>query len=80
MSILFLKLSRLSNDYNLAEKAHQIIENCGKQINNSPVDYLYMLCGYMYNLTPKEVIISDSKEKLDMLNDRFRPFTLEMLE
>ena len=48
--------------------------------NASPVDYLFMLCAYMYYITPKEVIISDSKEKLDMLNGHFRPFTLEMIE
>ena len=34
----------------------------------------------MYYITPKEVIVADSKEKLDMLNGKFRPFTLEMLE
>jgi len=52
----------------------------GKKVNESPVDYLHLLCGYMYYITPKEVIISDSREKLDMLNGHFRPFTLEMLE
>ena len=76
----FLKLSRLLNDYNLTKKAEEIINSNGKKINESPTDYLYMLCGYMYYITPKEVIVADSKEKLDMLNGKFRPFTLEMLE
>lgn len=76
----FLRLSRLLNDYSLNIKATEIMDCCGKQINESPIDYLYMLCAYMYYITPKEVIISDSKEKLDMLNGHFRPFTLEMIE
>lgn len=76
----FLKLSRLLNDYSLTVKADEIMNSCGKLTNESPVDYLFMLCAYMYYITPKEVIISDSKEKLDMLNGHFRPFTLEMIE
>ena len=76
----FLKLSRLLNDYSLTKKADEIMSSFGKIVNESPVDYLHLLCGYMYYITPKEVIISDSREKLDMLNGKFRPFTLEMLE
>lgn len=76
----FLKLSRLLNNYSLTVKADEVMNNFGKMVNESPVDYLFLLCGYMYHITPKEVIISDSKEKLDMLNGHFRPFTLEMIE
>ena len=76
----FLKLSRLTNNYSLTKKADEMMNSFGKIVNESPVDYLHLLCGYMYYITPKEVIISDSREKLDVLNGKFRPFTLEMLE
>ena len=72
--------NELLNDYSLTVKADEMMKSFGGLVNESPVDYLHLLCGYMYYITPKEVIISDSKEKLDILNGKFRPFTLEMLE
>ena len=77
----FIKLSRLTGTHELSLKAQRILDNAGNDINNSPVDYLYHLCGYLYSRTPKEIIISESKEDvLDKLNSEFRPFTLEILE
>jgi len=77
----FIKLSRLTSNHELAIKAQRILDNSGNDINKSPVDYLYHLCGYLYSKTPKEIIISESKEDvLDRLNSEFRPFTLEILE
>ncbi|MBQ7668847.1 MAG: thioredoxin domain-containing protein [Clostridia bacterium] len=77
----FMKLSRLFGEYELAEKAEKILSSFGSDINKSPVDYLYHLCGYLYSKTPKEIIISESKEEiLDKINSEFRPFTLEILD
>lgn len=77
----FIKLSRLTGNHELSLKAQKILDISGKDINKSPVDYLYHLCGYLYSKTPKEIIISESKEDiLDKLNSEFRPFTLEVFE
>lgn len=77
----FIKLSRLTGAHELSLKAQKIFDNVGNDINKSPVDYLYHLCGYLYSKTPKEVIISESKEDVfDKLSSEFRPFTLEILE
>jgi len=77
----FIRLSRLMGKHELSNKAQKILDNVGNDVNKSPVDYLYHLCGYLYSKTPKEIIISESKEDiLDRLNSEYRPFTLEVLE
>lgn len=81
----FIKLSRLTGDYELENKANEILRAFGGKINKVPTEYTYALSAYLYAKTSKEVIIaekdinSEIKDILNLLNKQYRPFTLSIL-
>lgn len=81
----FIRLSRLTGDYELENKAHEILKAFGSRINKFPTEYTYALSAYLYAKTSKEVIIaekdinSEIKDILNLLNKQYRPFTLSIL-
>ena len=75
----FIRLARLTEKPELNKKAKEIFDAFGSSINKSPTDYLFMLCGVLYEKSTKEVIVVEkNSEILNQINGEFRPFTMEM--
>lgn len=75
----FIRLARLTEKPELNKKAKEIFDSFGSSINKSPTDYLFMLCGVLYEKSTKEVIVVEkNSEILNQINGEFRPFTMEM--
>lgn len=75
----FIRLARLTEKTELNIKAKEIFNFFGGNINKSPTDYLFMLCGVLYEKSTKEVIVAEKDSKvLESINGEFRPFTIKM--
>lgn len=75
----FIRLARLTENAELNKRAKEIFDLFGSSINKSPTDYLFMLCGVLYEKSTKEVIVVEKdSEILSQINGEFRPFTMEM--
>jgi uncharacterized protein YyaL (SSP411 family) len=76
----FLKLSRLTSNFDLEILALKQLETFSSNINSNPLSCTYMLCAYLFTTSKtKEIIIlgdkknSRTKEMIDILNDKFNP-------
>lgn len=86
MAYTLLKLSKLTGNEDYENTANRLFEHFGGKLNESPMAYTMMLCGNIFGINPtKEIVfagnISDStlKEMLRVVNQRYMPFTVVLL-
>lgn len=82
----FLRLARLTGEYDLEDKAHQLLKAFSDTINRYPRAYSFALIALMFiEYGSKEIVIvsnkdkDEAKEMVDMINKEFRPFTVTIL-
>ena len=82
----FLKLARLTGSHALEELAQQQFRVFGNEILNAPMAHGYLLCAFMFMLSPaKEIMLVEDKEKnssntmLRILREKYNPFSTSML-
>ncbi|MDP4181196.1 MAG: thioredoxin domain-containing protein [Bacillota bacterium] len=82
----FLRLSRLTGDHSLEEKANQILKAFSREIKKHPAGYSFLLIAAMFKETSaKEVIVvsnsidDDARNMLNIINERYSPFTVSIL-
>jgi uncharacterized protein YyaL (SSP411 family) len=83
----WLRLSRLTGNTVYEEYAQKQFEYFGQNINEHPSAYTFMLCLYIFSTSKsKEVIIvgeinsKDTKDMLQILADKFYPFTTTLVK
>ncbi len=81
----FLRLSRLTGQQELEEKAHQMFALFGSKIDSMPQGYAFFLTAMLFSKSKSnEVVLVGSNEKdtqnmLSILSEDFRPFTTSIL-
>lgn len=82
----FLRLARLTGDFDLEDKADELLKAFAGSINDYPRAYSFSLISLLFiQEKSKEVVIvserqNDETEKIiDIINEEFRPFTISML-
>lgn len=74
-----IRLSRLLEKHEWNVLATDIFKNFAAEINQSPADYLFMLCAVLYDKSTKEIIVTEKENNiLDKYKIEFKPFTLEV--
>lgn len=81
-----LRLSKITGNMELEEKAYKLFKYFGTKINEAPMAHSFMLLSKIFadNPTREIVLTSSSKSNdindyLDIVNDRFLPFTIVIL-
>ncbi|MGI6084111.1 MAG: thioredoxin domain-containing protein [Acetivibrionales bacterium] len=80
-----MRLSRLTGQYDLDEKAQQILRCFSDSITSHPISYSYSLIALMFGFSKSQEIIivsensDEAKPMLDVINKEFRPFTVSLL-
>lgn len=79
----FMKLSRLTGKYELENKAQEILNAFGAEIESFPMAYSFSLLAVLFlqNKARKITIVSErddsaSKEMLDAINEKYNPFSM----
>jgi uncharacterized protein YyaL (SSP411 family) len=82
----FLKLAKLTGQYELEERAHRLLKAFNNDIQGYPINHAFSLIAIAYANSPvKEIIIAaDIKDKtvekaISIINQKFRPFTTLLL-
>jgi uncharacterized protein YyaL (SSP411 family) len=82
----FLRLSRLTGEFDLEDKANELLKAFAGNINDYPRAYSFSLISLLFiQEKSKEIVIvsersNDETEKIiDIINGEFRPFTISML-
>lgn len=74
-----IRLSRLTEKHEWNVLATDIFKTFAAEINQSPADYLFMLCAVLYDKSTKEIIVTEKESNiLDKYKIEFKPFTLEI--
>ena len=81
-----LRLARLTGQYKLEDRAHELLRAFSSAIQKYPRGHSYSLLALLFAQTPtKEVVIVSSGKKgetqrmLETIREEFRPFTLSVL-
>ena len=82
----FLRLARLTGNYELEEKANQILKAFRGTIQNYPRGYSFALTALLFTQSKgKEIVIAGDKKSdetqkmIHIINEEFRPFTTVIL-
>jgi len=82
----FLRLSKLTGQYELEDKTEQLLKAFSSDIKNHPISYAFSLVAAMFaqSSTKEVVIVSDfhdtaTDEMLNIIHQGFRPFIVSML-
>lgn len=82
----FLRLAKLTGQYELEDKADQLLKAFSSDIQNHPTSYGFSLIAAMFaqSSTKEVVIVSDfhdnaTEEMLSIIHQEFRPFTVSIL-
>ncbi len=82
----FLRLAKLTGQYGLEDKAHQLFKAFSSDIRNHPTGYAFSLIAIIFAQSPTKevVIVADShdtvtEEMFNIIHQEFRPFTVSML-
>lgn len=79
-----LRLSSMTGDYTLEEKASAIFNAFGKSVESYPAGYTFLLQAYQYLQVPtREIVIVQEKEEgngmVEILNESFMPYTVSLM-
>ncbi len=82
----FMRLARLSSNSGMEEKAQQAMDSFAAQIQEQPTAHSYWLLAAIFQLFPgSEIVVAgqsendDTMEMLELLNSRYNPHTLIVL-
>ncbi|NLL68189.1 MAG: thioredoxin domain-containing protein [Clostridiaceae bacterium] len=81
----FMRLSRLTGQYEFEEKANQILRTFSDSIMAQPISYAYSLMALLFSLSKgQEIIIStdimkNANDFIEVINGKFRPYTVSMV-
>jgi len=82
----FLRLARLTGNHALEELAQQQFRVFGNEMLNAPMAHGYLLCAFMFMLSPaREIVLVENKEKigsntmLKILREKYNPFSTFLL-
>ncbi len=80
-----LRLSRMTGDTGIEERARQLIEAFGGQVGHNPNSHSFFLSALLFSIQPtREIVLTakakeDARDMLDRINGRFVPFTTILL-
>lgn len=82
----FLRLSRITGESRFENRARMILNAFGAEIKKYPSGYTFFLIAAMYaKSNAKEVVVvsetanNDAKSMVNVINEKFRPFTVSVL-
>ena len=80
-----LRLSRMTGDTQIEERARQVMETFGGEVEYNPIAHSFFMSALLFSLQPpREVVITarsreDAKDMLDRINSSFVPFATFLL-